>query len=251
LQTTRRWKPSAAAIAAVLFASGAYGAHPLNTEDTGTQGKGGWQLEVNGERSKDKSRDTVDEMTVKGAQAAAVLSHGVAETMDLQFGLPWQDTGSERGAGDLFAALKWRFWEQGALSAGLPAGVSAPTGDEDRGPGNGKPTWAALLIGQYEGERWILLAHAGYRRNSNTLGDRESIGEISGAVLYKATGQLKLLVDANRTTNADPESNQKIRQMVLGAIYSPGKDLDLDIGFRRGNDAAIDRAVMAGLTLRW
>ena len=70
-------------------------------------------------------------------------------------------------------------------------------------------------------------------------------------MLYKVTGQLKLLVDANRTTNADPESDQKIRQVVVGAIYSPSKDLDLDIGFRRGNDAAIDRAVMAGITLRW
>jgi len=39
--------------------------------------------------------------------------------------------------------------------------------------------------------------------------------------------------------------------VVLGAIYSPSKDLDLDIGFRRGNDAAIERAVMAGITLRW
>ena len=247
MRTTRKWKPSAAALAAVLFTSGAYGAHPLNTEDTGTQGKGGWQLEVNGERNRDK----VDGETTKGAQAAAVLSHGAAENVDLQFGVPWQDTGSARGAGDLFAALKWKFWEQGPWSAGLRGAVTAPTGDEDRGLGNGRPTWAALLIGQYEGERWIFLAHAGYRRNSNTVGDRASIGELSGAVLYKAGERLKLLVDANRTTNADPQSDQSIRQMVIGAIWSPAKDLDLDIGLRRGNDAAIDRAVMAGITLRW
>ena len=247
MQTTRGWKPSAGAIAAVLFASGAYGAHPLNTDDTGVQGKGGWQLELNGERNQDR----VAGETVKGAQAAALLSHGVAETMDLQVGLPWQDTGSERGAGDLFAALKWKLWEQGPWSAGLRGAVTAPTGDEDRGLGNGKPTWAALLIGQYEGERWIFLAHAGYRRNRNTFGDRESIGEISAAALYKATAQLKLLVDANRTTNPDPQSDQQLRQRVLGAIYSPSKNLDLDIGFRRGNDAALERAVMAGITLRW
>jgi hypothetical protein len=247
LQTTRKWKPSAGALAAVLFASGAYGAHPLNTEDTGVQGKGGWQLELNGERNRDK----VDGETVNGAQAAALLSYGVAETMDLQFGVPWQDNGAARGAGDLIGALKWKFWERGRLSGGIRVGVTAPYGDEDRGLGNGRPTWAALLIGQYQGERWMFLAHAGYRRNSNTFGDRESIGEISGAVLYKATAQLKLLVDANRTTNADPASDQKIRQMVIGAIYSPSKDLDLDLGLRRGNDAAIERAVMAGITLRW
>ena len=242
MRTTRGWKPSAA-IAAVLFTSGAYGAHPLNTEDTGTQGKGGWQLEVNGESNKDGG--------VRGAQAAVILSYGAAGTVDLQIGLPWQDNGEARGGGDLAAAVKWRFWEREGFSAGMRAGVTTPTGDETRGLGNGKPTWAALLIGQHEGERWILLAHLGYRRNLNTIGERDSIGELSGAVLYKATGQLKLLVDANRTTNADPESEQKIRQAVLGAIYSPSKDLDLDIGFRRGNDAAIERAVMAGITLRW
>jgi len=70
----RRRKRSAA-LAALLFASGAYGAHPLNTEDTGTQGAGGWQLELNGERSR--------EAGVRGAQAAALLSYGFIDTVDL------------------------------------------------------------------------------------------------------------------------------------------------------------------------
>jgi hypothetical protein len=38
---------------------------------------------------------------------------------------------------------------------------------------------------------------------------------------------------------------------VLGVIYSPTEDLDLDLGLRWGHDAAIDRAFMAGVTLRW
>jgi hypothetical protein len=241
---TTRWKHSAAALAAA-FASGAYGAHPLNTEDTGTQGKGGWQLEVNGERSRDEGEN--------GAQAAAILSHGAADSVDLQFGVPWQDTGAARGGGDLFGALKWRFWEQdkGPLSAGVRAAVTSPSGDETNGLGNGRPTWAAQLIGQYEGERWIFLAHLGYRRNLNTAGERDSIGEVSGAVLYKAGASLKLLVDGNVTTNPDPQSDKKIRQAVIGAIWSPTRDLDLDIGLRRGNDAAIDRALMLGVTQRW
>jgi hypothetical protein len=236
---TTRWKRSAGAFAAVLFTSGAYGAHPLNTEDTGTQGKSGWQFELNGERNKDEG--------VNGGQAAAVLSYGAAERVDIQFGVPWQDTGEARGAGDVFAAAKWRFWEREPFSAGVRASVTSPTGEET----GGRSTWAAQLIGQYEGERWIFLAHVAYRRNPNDAGERDSLGEISGAVLYKATADLKLLLDANRTTNADPQSEQKIRQVVLGAIWSPSKDLDLDLGYRRGNDAAIDRALMAGITLRW
>jgi hypothetical protein len=236
---TTRWKRNAGALATVLFTSGAYGAHPLNTEDTGTQGKGGWQLELNGESNKDEG--------VRGAQAAAILSYGAGERVDIQFGVPWQDTGETRGAGDVFAAAKWKFWDAEPLSAAVRATVTSPTGEET----GGRPTWAAQLIGQYEGERWMFLAHVAYRRNRNDLGERDSLGEISGAVLYKAMAKLKLLLDANRTTNADPQSDQKIRQGVVGAIWSPTKDLDLDLGYRRGNDAAIDRAVMAGITLRW
>ena len=237
------WRRSAGALAAFLFASSAHGAHPLNTEDTGTQGKGRWQLEVNGETNRDEG--------VRGAQTAGVLSYGITETVDLQAGVPWLDTGPEQGIGDAIAAVKWRFWEREALSFGLRAGASFPTGNEEKGLGNGRGTWAALLIGQYEGDRWIFLSHLGYRRNRNTLGDRESLGEISGAVLYKATESLKLLVDATRTTNPDPASNTALRNLVVGAIYSVSKDLDLDLGLRDGNDPAIDRALMLGVTLRW
>jgi len=60
------WRRSAGALAAFLAASSAHAAHPLNTEDTGTQGKGRWQLEGNGETNRDAG--------VRGAQAAAVLS---------------------------------------------------------------------------------------------------------------------------------------------------------------------------------
>jgi hypothetical protein len=247
LRTRRGWKRSAGALAAVLFASGAHGAHPLNTEDTGTQGKGRWQLELNGERN----RDRVGNDTVRGGQAAAVLSYGLAETLDVQAGVPWLDTGPEQGAADPLAAVKWRFWEREAWSAGVRAGITVPTGDEEKGLGNGRATWAALLIGQYEGERWIFLSHLGYRRNWNTLGNRESLAEISGAVLYRATESLKLLVDASRITNADRASDTGLRHVVVGAIYSVAKAVDLDVGLRDGNDPAIDRALMLGITLCW
>ena len=64
------------AVPLIFFASMAFGAHPLITEDTGTQGKGGWQLEINGERNKDDG--------VRGAQAAATLSYGFIDSADLQ-----------------------------------------------------------------------------------------------------------------------------------------------------------------------
>jgi hypothetical protein len=241
--TTTRWKRRFAFLAFLLLSKNVYGAHPLNTEDTGTQGSGGWQLELNGERNRDEG--------VNGAQALTVLSYGIAGNADLQAGVPWQDLGDERGIGDALIAIKWRFWEQGPFSFGLRAGFLLPTGDEQRGLGNGKTNFAGLLIGSYEGERWLLHAHAGYRDNRNTLGNRGSVTELSAAVLYKLTERIRPLLDVSRTTNPDPASDQALQNVVLGVIWQATKDVDLDAGLRFGNQPAIDRALMLGLTLRW
>jgi hypothetical protein len=238
-----RWKPSAAAFAFLLFGTDAYSAHPLNTEDTGTQGRGGWQLELNGERNRDEG--------VSGAQAAAVLSYGITESADVQLGTPWRDVAGERGMADALVAVKWRFWEQGPWSSGLRAGFLLPTGDDERGLGNGKTNFAALLIGSYEGERWIFHAHAGYRDNRNTLAQRRTVTELSAAVLYKVTENIRPLLDVSRLTDPDQASDSALQSAVLGVIWKVSRDLDLDIGLRRGNQPAIDRALMLGATIRW
>ena len=240
---TTRWKRSVVAATFLFFGREVHGAHPLVTEDTGTQGKGGWQLELNGERNRDDG--------VRGAQAAAVVSYGFADSVDLQAGLPWQDLGDERGRGDAFVDLKWRFWESGAWSLGVKPGITMPTGRDELGLGAGRTTWGGLLIASYEGERWIVHAHAGYRRNRNTLGERESLGQLAGAVLYKATERVRPLLDVSRGTNPDPASDKALQSAVLGVIWQVTRNLDLDAGLRRGNEPAIDRALMLGATIRW
>jgi len=230
-----------------LAAMPAFAAHPLITEDTGTQGKGGWQLEVNAERYK----DTVDEETSRGKQAGAVLSFGVSERADLQVGLPYQDNGLEKGKGDVAIDLKWRFHESGPLSLGLKPGVTLATGDEERGLGAGRATWGTLAIVSYDVEGAALHSHAGYRHNDNVHGLRKSLWHLSAALWWKATEALKVVGDLSYDTNPDPASDTLVRQWVFGLIYSLTKDIDLDVGYRRGNDPAIDRAYMAGITLRW
>ena len=109
------------ALALCLLAAGAaHAAHPLISEDTGTQGKDRWQLELNGERY----RDRVEDETVNGKQAAAVLSYGFAASADLQLGLPYRDDGTQRGVSDASIDVKWRFYESGPLSFGLKPGIT-------------------------------------------------------------------------------------------------------------------------------
>jgi Putative MetA-pathway of phenol degradation len=242
--TRTRWlRPSVAVAAVLLFSQDVYSAHPLLTEDTGTQGKGGWQLELNGERNRDEG--------VRGAQAEAKLTYGVTDAMDVAVAAPFQDLGAERGMGDTVVELKWRFWERGPLSLGLQPGLTLPSARDGLGLGAGRATWGGLLIASYEGERWAFHTHAGYRRNRNTLGERESLTQVAGAVLFKATEQVRPLLDFSRSTNPDPASRTALRETVLGVIWQVTKDLDLDAGYRRGNSPAIDRALMAGVTLRW
>jgi hypothetical protein len=227
-------------LAIVFLASSAHGAHPLITEDTGTQGKGGWQLELNGERTHDDG--------VRGTQMAAVVSYGFVDAADLQVGIPYA---RHEGKGDLAIDVKWRFWESGALSLGLKPGITLPTGRDERGLGTGKTTYGALFILSYEPELWSFHTHAGYRSNRNVVEQRKTLKHWSASLWLKPTDRLKLVTDFSWDTNPDPASSATVRQRVLGFIYSVSKTLDLDAGMRRGNEPAIDRAVMGGITLRW
>lgn len=231
-------------------------AHPLLTEDTGTQGEGNRQIELMLDRTRDHAAGT----TVRELQAAVVLSYGVLENADLQLGLPHvrQHThdavGRHAGQGlaDASLELKWRFFEREALSLGLKPGITLPTGDENRGRGSGCATWGALEILSYEPGPLAFHSHLGYRRNNNSVGDRTSLRHVSGALAWKATERLKLVADVSADTNPDRAGRGSLRYRILGLIYSPTPSFDLDAGLKHGHGrAATDRAFLIGATLRW
>jgi len=244
-------------LATVLLAAPlAHAAHPLVTEDTGTQGTGRFQLEVNAESARDRAAGVL----VKSFQPAAAITYGLLDNLDVQLGRPYlrqvTDPGGAnsvvKGGLDTSLDFKWRFFERDALSIGLKPGITFATGDEQRGLGNGKPTIGALLIASLEQERFALHAHAGWRRNSNSVGQRERIVQLAAAAVYKATGDTRLFLDLSRTTNPDPASSASIRYVTLGLIHSPRENLDLDLGWRQAaGQPAIDRSFMFGATLRW
>lgn len=238
------------------WAVAADAAHPLLTEDTGTQGEGNYQIEL----MLDRTRGHAAGATVRELQAAAVLSYGVLEKADLQLGLPHvrQHThdaaGRHAGQGlaDASLDLKWRFFEREALSLGLKPGITLPTGDENRGRGSGRATWGALAILSYEPGPLAFHSHLGYRRNDNSVGDRTALRHISGALVWKATERLKLVGDLSADTNPDRAGRGSLRYRILGLIYSPTPSFDLDAGLRHGRGrAATDRAFLIGATLRW
>ncbi len=245
----------AMALLGAITGHAAYAAHPLITEDTGTQGKGNFQLELTGERG----RESTDAGTLRADQPAAVIAYGLVDSADLQVGTSYLrlslDDGitQVRNAGfsDVTVDVKWRFLERGPLSLALKPGIIIPTGSEARGLGRGNWAGGALLVFSYEPGPVAFHSHLGYLYN-NIVGERRSLWHVSGAVTWQATDQLKLVADVAYDTNPLTFGADGVFRTVLGAIYSPVKNVDLDIGVKRGHQRpALGVAWLAGVTVRW
>lgn len=221
----------------------AQAAHPLITEDTGTQGAGRYQLEVFAEELEERgTRRDIEVWT-------GVLSYGVGETADVQVGIPVYRDGPD-GVGDASLGLKWRFLERNAWSLALKPGITVPTGDERDGRGTGKVTWGSLIIVSYAPGAIAVHAHAGFWRNENKLGERESLRQLAAAATYRI-GDVRFVGEFARETNPVP-GGRTVRYSTIGAIWSMTRDVDLDIGWRNGNGSApIDEALLIGATVRW
>jgi len=224
-------------------AVGAHAAHPLITEDTGTQGAGRYQLRVFAEELEERgTRRDVEVYT-------GVLSYGIAEKADVQVGLPLFRDGPD-GLGDASLDLKWRFFERNAASLALKPGITLPTGDERDGRGSGKVTYGSLIIVSYAPGAIGLHAHAGFRRNENKLGQRESLRQFAAAATYRV-GDVRFVGELTRETNPVPGGGT-VRYSTVGAIWSMTRDVDLDIGWRDGNGSApVDEALLLGVAVRW
>ena len=242
------------ALCSVLFVlclvANSYAAHPLITDDTGTQGTGKFELEVNVEYSNDNGDSTT--------QFAATLSSGIRENIDLVIGTPYQflrtrdDDGgwaTEDGISDILLELKWRFYEKDGLGFALKPGIILPTGDEDKGLGDGEPAYSLFLITTKEIDPLILHFNLGYIKNGRELRD---IWHYSLAGEYKVTKPLTIVANIGGETNPDRESNVHPVFLVGGIVYNLTENFDIDFGIKTGlNKAEADYTLLAGIILRF
>ena len=75
--------------AALLMGRPCWAAHPLVTDDTGTQGKGKFQFKLNGQYGWDKENNEGISVKSTGCQAAGTLSYGIVENVDLVLSVPY------------------------------------------------------------------------------------------------------------------------------------------------------------------
>lgn len=241
---------------ALLPAASCFAAHPLITEDTGTQGQGNSQLELTAELGHDETTDAEED----AADLAAVLAYGLRDNLDLLLTLPYQRadtrtngaTTTEDGLGDIGFDAKWRFLEEGRLSAAMKTGVTFPSGDETKGLGAGEANASVNLVASYETAQWGGHLHLGYRSNRNVEDERETIRHVSVALTRMVTDTLKLVGDLGRFTTTDRSFDEDTSFLTLGAIYGVRDDFDLDIGLKHGlSDPETDTTLLLGLARRF
>lgn len=247
----------AAVVAIFFFSSHVFAAHPLITDDAGTVGKGKAEGELNFEYSSHKEGG----VKVNVTDIKATLTYGLVDNLDFILTLPYQrikvktegETFKENGISDISLELKWRFYEKKEIaSIALKPVITLPTGDHDKGLGNGKATFGLYFIASKEIEPLALHLNLGYIRNENKFDDRKDIWHISLASELEVMKELKLVANIGIERNTDRESNTDPAFILGGLIYTISENVDIDFGVKAGlNKAEADYAILAGLTYRF
>ncbi|MBI4653868.1 MAG: transporter [Nitrospirae bacterium] len=250
----------------ILWCKTAFSAHPLITDDTGTQGKRKFQIEINGEISYDKA--TEDDVTRRttGSEIATILSQCFIENADIILGLPYQwsktnedgeTTSDENGISDMSVELKWRFYDKDGLSFALKPGITLPIGDEEKGLGNGRASYGLNFITTKEIKPWAFHLNVAYTYNEYKLEEdkdakRKDIWHVSLATEVEVVKNLRLVANTGMERNADKESNTHPAFILGGLIYSLLEDLDVDFGVKaRLNKPETDYTLLAGIARRF
>lgn len=261
-----------ALIVVFILSSASYGAHPLITDDTGTQGKGNSQVEINAEYGYDRetaeNEDTEEDITVKetGVEVAGILSYGITDSMDIVFGVPyqwnkaWEDgdmTADDKGVSDMSLELKWRFFEADGLSLALKPGVTLPSGKEENGLGSGRMSSGLTFITTKELEPWafhlnLAYTHNGYKLEEDRDASRKDIWHVSLASEVEIVKALKMVANIGMEKNPDRESNIHPAFLLGGLVYSLSENIDIDFGYKAGlNKPETNYTVLAGTAIRF
>ena len=251
-----------------------HGAHPFITDDAGTQGKGGWQLELMAQRNR---HDAVADPGTGPAQQSRratllnpVLTYGLLDAVDLALGLNhlrFRTTENgvpvdeASGVSDSTLEVKWRFYDENGFSLAVKPGLSLPTGDESRGLGLGRTSWGVNFIAAYEAKPWAVMGNVAWFRPRFKLAqdaadNRDNLWRVSAGAAYSFNERHRLVGELGARTNEarnDPfQPGRNARYGMLGWIYSPTDKVDLDVGVRKGfNSAETDTVWLAGATFRW
>jgi hypothetical protein len=235
-------------VAVLTLAPAAFAAHPLQTEDTGTQGAANVEIENGFSRARfDSTTQTVYQPQV---------SVGLATTVDaiVQPSFVWQHVPgqSTSGRGDTNIDGKWRFYGSDPISFAIRAGVLAPTSQKGLGLPHGDVSEHALLVATWDATPTTVHANLGLTRLPRAPGTRETVGHASAAVMQQINEKLILTADGEIDQDPDPSRKAWPGSILGGVIWTAKPGLDLDLGYQRSFSATVvNRQWLAGITYRF
>ena len=264
---TKRPTPNAAAAIGLLVLAGscapAWASQPLITDDTGTQGSGGNQLEF----ALSHDHTEVGGMVEHLRTLPITYTRGLSDTLDISAGIShaWihSSTGGDSGGnGNPSLGAKWRVYDdtQAGTSFAVKPEILFPvsSGRESAGLGTGRTSGGLTLILTQELPFGAVHFNAGVARERyrNAADNPDTtIVRASLAPVWDLAQKWKLALDVGTETAHAAGTSVRSNFVEIGAIWSPNNDLDFALGLVHTTDnnfpGATTRTAMAGLTWRY
>ena len=242
--------------ALVMGAAGSASAlQPLITDDTGTQGAGGNQLEA----SYGRDRTRVDGDTERVHTVSSGYTYGVTDSVDIYASAAWSRirvSGDDAsGLGNTVLGAKWRFFESegSGTSLAIKPEVAIPvTASRERdGLGTGKTSGSLTVILSQDLPFGSIHFNAGVGRDRFRDSDenpRTDYKRFSLAPVWDVSEQWKLALDVGIESARADGHTVRAKFAEVGAIYSPSKDVDLALGLIRTTDNESPKSTTHTLT---
>ena len=264
MKPNRRFVALVAQMTLLGFSVSASAFHPLVTDDTGTQGSGGKQLEFALYEERARVAGNIERLRT----LPIVYTRGLSETLDVFAGFSYARNQASApgddasGGGNPAFGAKWRFYEIERSKTGfaLKPEILFPVsaGREAAGLGRGRTSASLTLILTQEVPFGAVHINAGvgrdrYRDSLNNPGTTTARASI--APVWDITDQWKLALDLGTESARAAGARGRSNLAELAAIHSPGKDLDFALGILRSSDnnspGATRHTATAGIAWRF
>jgi hypothetical protein len=240
----------------LLTPTSVWAAQPLGIQDTGTEGKGNFLLELNGEQSKDGS--------LEGTTLNTVITLGAVDSVDLSVKVPYHmlkpspATGTDAsGMGDLQFNFRQQIFENEVKqSMAYEISVKMETGDLAKGLGNNNIVWGVNLIDTQKCRNCAFHLNVGYEAFGRDMKDwhfRTNYAVLFGlAAEHRFTGSFRLMAEISGENRKEAGVTTRPYWLLGGFLYDISRSWYVDLGVRAGlNKHAEDHTVLAGTALRF
>lgn len=242
-------------ISVLLFPIAASAGHPLGIEDTATEGKGNFLLELTGDYLKSNE--------FKTTKWTGIITAGTGEHTDVSLEVPYlllhQNLADQdvSGKGDLRLKTKGRIFENEVKqSMAYLVFVDLPTGDAAKGLGTNNVVWGVKLVDSQECRNCIFHVNLGYEvfgRNLKKTRVEENYAVTFGfAAGHRFTNSFRVYTQVAGEIRKEQGRNLKPFTLLGGIVYDITRSWYVDLGARAGlNKDAEDYAVLAGTGWRF